>query len=153
MPDAVILLNAYLAVGTGTASADRNLSNRLRKLTWKQTFDDHDVTVMGSTTRVRAIGLGEAEINAEMMHAYTSGDQAENLDSLLENLVSLSQSGGKFLVRMRPVAGNRSATNPEYSMLAVLAERTIFDGEVGDPLQNPITFLSAGDVLRASATT
>lgn len=152
MGDAIILTNAFFAVGTGTASADRNLSPRLKKLTWTEKFDDHDVTCMGSTVRVRAIGLGEAEVKAEMLNSYTTGDSAENIDALVNNLRTVSQGGGKFLIRMRPVDGNRTATNPEYSMLAVMAERTIFDGQVGDPLMNPLTFLSAGDITRATAS-
>jgi hypothetical protein len=153
MGDVIIYTNAFLAVGTGTASADRNLSGRLRKLTWTEKFDDHDVTVMGSTVRVRAIGLGEAEITAELMQSFATGDAEENIDQLVNNLRTVSQSGLKFLVRSRPYNANRSGTNPEYSMLCVQAERTIFDGEVGDPLMNPITFLSAGDITRATATT
>lgn len=153
MGDAIILTNAFFAVGTGSASADRELSGRLKKLTWTEKFDDHDVTCMGSTTRVRAIGLGEAEASVELMQSYTTGDAEENIDQLVNNLRTVSQSGGKFLIRMRPYDANRTATNPEYSMLAVMAERTIFDGQVGDPLMNPLTFLSAGDVSRATATT
>jgi hypothetical protein len=153
MPNTIILTNAFFAVGTGTASADRNISNRLKKLTWNESFDDHDVTVMGSTTRVRAIGLGEADISAEVMQAYDTGDAGENIDQLVENLRTVSQAGLKFLVRMRPYSANRTATNPEYSMLAVMGERTIFDGQVGDPLGNTLTFLSAGDITRATATT
>lgn len=152
MGDAIILTNAFFAVGTGTASADRNLSPRLKKLTWNEKFDDHDVTCMGSTTRVRAIGLGEADVTAELMQSYSTADAAENIDALVNNLRTVSQGGGKFLIRMRPYDANRSGTNPEYSMLAVMAERTIFDGQVGDPLMNPLTFLSAGDITRATAS-
>lgn len=153
MPDVIISTNAFLAIGTGTASADRNVSNRMRSLSWTEKFDDHDVTTMGSTVRVRAIGLGEAEIKAEFMQSYATGDLGENIDALISNLRTVSQSGGSFLVRARPYNSNRSATNPEYTMQCVMAERTLIDANVGDPLMNPITFLSAGDITRATATT
>lgn len=153
MPNVTILTNALFAIGTGTASADRDLSNRLKKLTWDESFDDHDVTTMGSTVRVRAIGLGEAEISAEVMQSYSTADAGENIDNIVNELRTLSQSGSKFLVRMRPVATSRGAANPEYTMLAVMGERTIFDGNVGDPLMNTLTFLSAGDISRSVATT
>ena len=153
MPNVIIATNSLLAVGTGTSSADRDLSNRLRKMTLNETFDDHDVTTMGSTTRVRAIGLGEAEFTAELMQSFSTADAGENIDNILNELIGVSQGGGKFLVRMRPVNGNRGPSNPEYSMLCVMAERTPFDGEVGDPLVNPITFLSAGNLTRSIATT
>lgn len=152
MGDAIILLNQGLWVGTGTASADRNLSSRLLSCQWTEKFDDHDVTTMGSTTRIRAIGLGESDIKAEFMHSYSTADAGENLDKLIDTLRSVSQAGGRFLVRMRPYDANRGATNPEYSMACVMAERTIFDGAVGDPLKNPITFLSADSVTRATVT-
>lgn len=153
MGDAIILTNAFLAVGTGTASADRDLSGRLRKMTWTEKFDDHDVTTMGSTTRVRAIGLGAAEVSAELMQSHSTADGLENIDRLVNDLRTVSQSGGKFLIRVKPYSANRSGTNPEYTMMAVMAERTVFDGQVGDPLMNPLKFLSAGDISRATATT
>jgi hypothetical protein len=149
MPDAIIQLDQGFWIGTGTASADRNLSNRLLSVTWTEKFDDHDVTVMGSTTRVRAIGLGESNIKAEFMHAYSTADAAENLDAIVDTLRTVSQNGGRFLVRVRSQASViRGATNPEYQMACVMAERTIVDGSVGDVLKNPITFLSADSVRR-----
>lgn len=153
MGDVIISTNAFLCIGTGTASADRNVSGRLRKLSWTEKFDDHDVTCMGSSVRVRAIGLGESEIKFETLQSFSTGDLNENIDALVNNLRTVSQSGLSFLVRARPYNANRSATNPEYSMLCVMAERTLIDAQVGDPLMNPITFLSAGDITRATATT
>lgn len=153
MGDVIVMTNGFFAVGTGTASADRDLSDRMKNITFTQSFDDHDVTTMGSTTRVRTIGLGEAEIQAEFMQSYATNDAGENIDKLVDTLVGVSQSGGKFLVRAKPYKANRTGTNPEYTMLCVLAERTVLDAEVGDPLLNPITFLSAGDLTRATATT
>jgi hypothetical protein len=153
MGDVIIATNAFLAVGTGTSSADRNVSGRLRSLAWTETFDEHDVTVMGSTTRIRAIGLGEADVQAEFMQSYSTADAEENIDSLVNNLITVSQGGGKFLIRHRPYNAARGATNPEYSMLSVLSERTIIDAEVGDPVMNPVTFLSAGPVTRVASTT
>lgn len=152
MGDAIILLNAGFWVGTGTASADRNLSSRLLSCSWTEKFDDHDVTTMGSTTRVRAIGLGESDVKAEFMHSYGTADGGESIDRVINTLRDVSQAGGRFLVRVRPYDSARGATNPEYSMACVMAERTILDGAVGDPLKNPITFLSADSVTRTTVT-
>jgi hypothetical protein len=148
MGNAIILTNALIAVGTGSASADRDLSNRTKKIKWNEEFDEHDVTVMGSTTRINAIGLSKASIDAELMQSYTTTDGGENIDQLIDTLRDLSATGGKFLVRIRKANAGRSTTNPEYSMLAVMSKRTIFDGNVGDVLMNPLTFLSAGDISR-----
>ena len=152
MPQAIILTNAGFFVGTGSASADRDLSNRLRSIKWTDDADEHDVTVIGSTTRVRAIGLSESNIDLEVMQSYTTTDGGENIDSILSTLEDLSATGKPFLVRMRRTNGPKSSTNPEYSMLAVMSKRTIFDGEVGDVLMSPITFLSASDVTRSAVT-
>lgn len=148
MPQSIILTNAGFWVGTGSASADRDLSNRLLSLSWSDEYDDHDVTVMGSTTRIRAIGLGEANIDAEVMQSYTTTDGGENIDNILNELRDLSATGKPFLVRMRKTNAGRTTTNPEYSMLAVMSKRTIFDGSVGDVLKTPITFLSASEISR-----
>lgn len=152
MGNAIILTNAMIAIGTGTASADRDISNRTTKVSWTEEFDEHDVTVMGSTTRVRAIGLGEASIDVEVLQSYTTTDGGENIDTIIDTLRDVSATGGKFLVRVRKANSGRSATNPEYSMPCVMSKRTIFDGEVGDVLMNPITFLSAGDIARVTTS-
>ena len=153
MGDVQIFTNALIAVGTGTASADRNLSGRARNITWAEEFEEHDVTTFGSTNRVRALGLGESNLDIELMQSYNTVDAEENIDGLLNTLRDLSATGKKFLVRFRPVNANRSGSNPEYSMLAILSKRNIVDGEVATPLMNPITLLSAGDITRATATT
>lgn len=150
--DSIILTNALVAVGTGTASADRDISNRLLSVSWSEKFDEHDVTTMGSTNRVRALGLGEASIDLEVMQSYSTADVGENIDSILQTLRDLSATGKKFLVRFRPVSGNRSGSNPEYSMLSVMSGRNIVDGKIGDPQKNKLTFLSAGDVLRVTTS-
>lgn len=152
MPQSIILTNAGVWVGTGSASADRDISNRTRNISWTEEFDEHDVTVMGSTTRLRAIGLGESNIDIEVMQSYTTTDGGENIDALFQTLQDLSATGKPFLVRMRRTNAGKSSTNPEYSMLSVMSKRTIFDGEVGDVLMNPITFLSAGEVTRSAVT-
>lgn len=152
MPQSIILTNAGIWVGTGSASADRDLSNRTRSISWTDEADEHDVTVMGSTTRIRAIGLSESNIDMEVMASYTTTDGGENIDQLLATLEDLSATGKPFLVRMRKTNAGRSTTNPEYSMLAVMSKRTIFDGEVGDVLMSPITFLSASDVSRVTTS-
>lgn len=152
MPDATIQTNALVAVGTGTASADRDISNRLRSVSFTRENEEHDATVMGSTTRIRAIGIGEASMEGELLQSYTTGDGGENIDSLLSILNDLSATGKKFLVRFRPVNAAKNATNPEWTMLAVSAQQTVADGEVGSLQMNPFTFLSAGDLTRATAS-
>lgn len=152
MPQVIVLTNALLAIGTGSASADRDISNRVKKITWNEEFEEHDVTTMGSTTRQRAIGLGESSIDFDTMMSYTTTDGGENIDQLAQDLIDLSATGKRFLVRLRKTNANRSATNPEYSMLCVMAKRTIFDGEVGDVLMNSLSFLSADTMTRVAAS-
>lgn len=152
MPQTIVLNNAMVAVGTGSASADRDISNRLMSVGWKESFEEHDVTTMGSTTRQRAIGLGESSIECEVMQSYTTTDGGENIDSLVDTLRDRSATGGRFLVRVRKTNAGKSSTNPEYSMLCVMSERTIIDGEVGSPLKNSLTFLSADDLTRSAVS-
>ena len=148
MPQSIILTNALVAIGTGSASADRDLSNRVMSVKWDEKFEEHDVTTMGSTVRQRAIGLGESSIECEVMQSYTTTDGGENIDDLVNTLRDRSATGGRFLVRVRKTNAGRSTTNPEYSMLCVMSERTILDGKVGEVLNNKLTFLSADDLSR-----
>jgi hypothetical protein len=152
MGDPIILTDALLAVGTGTASADRDISNRLRSISWNQEFEDHDVTTMGSTQRVHALGLSDGSLEGELLMSYSTADAGENIDRLLETLNDLSATGKSFLVRLRPKNAAKNATNPEYSMLAKSAKKTIIEGEVGNPQMTGFIFLPAGNITRATAS-
>lgn len=152
MPNAIVMLNAGIWVGTGSASADRDISNRVTSIKWDEKFEEHDVTTMGASTRARAIGLGESKIDVEVMQSYTTTDGGENIDDLLNTFRDLSATGKKFLVRMRKTNANKSATNPEYSMLCVMSERGVFDAKVGDVLDNKISLLSADDLNRSAVS-
>jgi len=152
MGQAIVLTNALIAVGTGTASADRDLSNRVKSIKWNEEFEEHDVTTFGATVRARAIGLGASSIDVELLQSYTTSDGGENVDDLVNTWRDLSASGKQFLIRVRKANAAKSATNPEYSMPVVMAKRNIFDGEVGDVLMNSLSFLSAGDVIRSTTS-
>ena len=152
MGQAIVLTNALIAVGTGTASADRDLSNRVKSIKWGEEFEEHDVTCMGATVRARAIGLSASSIDVELLQSYTTSDGGENVDDLVNTWRDLSASGKQFLVRVRKTNAGRSATNPEYAMPCVMAKRNIFDAEVGDVLMNSLSFLSAGDVSRVASS-
>ena len=151
--DATVFTNPLIAIGTGTASADRNLSNRARSLSWTEEFEDHDITTFGDTRRAHAVGLGDSTLDLEFLQSYATADGGENVDLLFNTILDLSASGKAVLFRFRPINAARNATNPEYSMLVRMTGRTIADGEIGAVLTNPISLLAAGDITRATATT
>lgn len=152
MGNVILFTNPLIAIGTGTASADREISNRATKVTWTEEFEDHDVTTFGSSNRVRALGLADSNLDVDLMQSYSTADGGENIDDLLTTLRDLSATGKKFMVRFRPVNAARSASNPEYTMLCIQTKRNVVDGEVSTPLTQSISFLSAGDLTRVATS-
>ena len=49
---------------------------------------------------------------------------------------------------IRPDAGAKSATNPEYTGNALLASYSPIGGSVGDVAAAPVTFVGTGDLAR-----
>lgn len=152
MGNAIIFTNPMIMVGTGSASADRDISDRTRKITWTEEFEDHDVTCFGSSTRAHALGMADCKLDLEVMQSYGTADGGENIDNLLSTLRDISATGKKFLVKFRPSNACATGTNPQYTMLAIMSKRNIVDGEVGAALTNPISLMSAGDMTRATSS-
>lgn len=146
----IIFNNAFVLISTSTATGTRDMSNRVTKVTLERDADEHDDTVMGLTARSRVIGLESWQFNMGMIQSFSTEDQGENTDNILNELYRLSQSGGKFLVSVRKHSTELLGTaNPTYSGLCVLKGYNPLDGEVGDLLKTDVTFLGSGNLSRS----
>jgi hypothetical protein len=113
-----------------------NLSDHATSITVETTRDEVDVTAMGAVQKVTTPGLGDATITATFLQDYAAG----SVDATLSGLAT---SSTPFTVEVRPTPGGRSATNPGYTLSALMYGYTPLDGSVGDALAITTSFRNA----------
>lgn len=145
-----IFTDASVIVSTSTSVGTRDLSNRTMKVTLNRDADEHDDTVMGLTAHSRVIGLEKWSFKMDLLQSFTTGDQGENTDQILNTLYDVSKVGNKFLVSVkRHSTGLQGTGNPIYSGLCVLKGFNPLDGSVGDLLKTGVEFLGSGNLSRS----
>lgn len=146
----VIFNNALVMISTSTAAGTRDMSNRVTKVTLERDADEHDDTVMGLTARSTVIGLEKWNFSMGMIQSFSTEDQGENTDAILDTLYTSSKNGGKFLVSVRKHSTEaRGPANPTYEGLCVLKGYNPLDGEIGDVLKTDVSFLGSGNLTRS----
>ncbi len=113
-----------------------NISDHVRSVSVETERDEVDVTAMGAANREYVAGLGDATITIEVYQDF----QAASIDS---TLWPLSTSDTPFTVKVRPTTAAISATNPEYSMSALMYGYNPIAGVVGDAMTTEVTFRNA----------
>lgn len=131
-----VLLDAAVTVNSV------NLSGLVRKATLKIMADEQDSTAMGATYHARLGGLKDWSLDLEFNQDFA----ASQVDATLSPL-----SGTVTTVTVKPTSAANSATNPQYSGLALLQEYTPIDGSVGDLAIAPVSFKGAGTLSRLVA--
>ena len=125
------MMNAYYKVN------NVDLSDHVRQIDLKYEGQMKDATAMGADTVVNMAGLKNWSIDVE----WNADWAASNVDVTCFPLVGAAA----FTVILRPVNTTRSATNPDYSGLAVLPSYSPISGvKVGDMAIAKTTFQCAG---------
>lgn len=134
-----VLTNAFVEVDAV------DLSNHFSTIEVNTERDEVDVTGFGSTQREILLGLGDGTISGEVFQDFATG-------SVDETLWPLSQGDTPFVVRVRADAGVVSATNPEYTMTAVLPTFNPLSGSVGEANSTSVTFRNSDQAGIVRAT-
>lgn len=121
-----------------------NLSNHISSVTIESSFDEVDVTAFGSTYKEILQGMGDGTITLSVFQDFA----AASVDA---TLWPLSQSGASFPVVVKPTSAAVSATNPSYTMTAVLLSFNPIAGAVGEASTTDVTLRnsSATGIVRA----
>lgn len=98
--------------------------------------DEVEVTAFGATNKEYLPGLGDATITMTAFQDFASNE-------LDQNLWVLSKSDTPFEVTVRPTNSAVGATNPEYSMMALLYSYSPISGAVGEASTTELTFRNA----------
>lgn len=136
----VVLLDAVVTVDAV------ELSDHADKVTITSSKDLVETTSFGAVSKQNLIGLGDATIAVEFFQDF----DASSVDA---TLWPLHESGETFDVVIKPTSGGVSATNPSYTMTAVLPEFAPLDAGVGEASKVTVTFQNAGadGITRATA--
>jgi hypothetical protein len=123
-----------------------DLSDHVREITINMSAEDLDATAMGATSRAHAVGLRDDRMEVTFLQDYA----AAKVDATLSGLVSSSTG---VTVVAKPTSGAVSATNPTYTMTALLFDYTPIDATVGEISAPEVVFLPApgSKITRATA--
>jgi hypothetical protein len=104
--------------------------------------DDLETTAFGQGFRTRIGGLKQASLTLNFMQDFAAGSVDAVLSPLLATLAT---------VVIKPTSGTVTATNPSYTMTALVTQYSPFASSVGDIASLSVTFPVSGTVTRATA--
>lgn len=121
------------------------LSDHGNEVSVETSRDEQDVTGFGATNKETLFDLGDATITCTFFQDFAAG----SIDAVLW---PLSTTDTPFTVKIRPTSAAISATNPEYSMQALMSGYSPISGARGAPASTPVTFRNASSSGLARAT-
>lgn len=124
------LTNCYVNVNGNV------ISNRIQSVDFASVRDTIEVTAMGATAKEYVLGIADANVQ---MTAFQDIDTAA-LDAVL---YPLHITNTPFVVEVRPTSAGRSASNPAYTITALLPEYHPINGDVGSAFQTDLQFINA----------
>lgn len=121
-----------------------NLSDHCSQVEIEAASDEVDVTSFGAANKEIRLGLGDGTMSATFFQDFASG----SVDATLQ---SLRGSNNAFPVVCKGASVAVSATNPSYTMQAVLPTYTPLSGSVGEASTIEASFRNASQsgIVRA----
>jgi hypothetical protein len=129
--------NDYFVSINGT-----DFSTSLNSVELAEEADNLETTAFGSTWRTRIGGLKQASLTLNFMQDFAAG----SVDAVLNPLL-----GSIATVVVKATSGTVSATNPTYTMTALVTQYSPFASSVGDIATLSVTWPVSGSVVRATA--
>ena len=122
-----------------------DLSDHVKSVSIETEREELDATAMGAVNKVVMAGLGDATITMTVLADYAAGE----IDA---TLWPLSSTTTPFTVTVKPSSAATSATNPLYSMSALLFNYSPISGSVGEMNETQISFRNASQAGLTRAT-
>lgn len=114
-----------------------DVSNHVQKISAPEKWDNIEVTGMGAAFKERLLGLGDFSVPLTLFQDYASG-------SVFQTLKSVAGSNTPCTVVLRPVKADPvSATNPNFTFLAVVDGNDIVNAQVGQAAMVDVTLWNA----------
>lgn len=119
-----------------------DFSATLNSVELSQEADDLETTAFGSSWRTRIGGLKQASLTLNFMQDFGAGSVDATLNPLLGSIAT---------VVIKPTSGTVTATNPTYTMTALVTQYSPFASSVGDIATLSVTWPVSGSVVRGTA--
>ena len=119
-----------------------DFSTNLNSVELSQEADDLETTAFGSSWRTRIGGLKQASLTLNFMQDFGAGSVDATLNPLLGSIAT---------VVIKPTSGTVTATNPTYTMTALVTQYSPFASSVGDIATLSVTWPVSGSVVRGTA--
>ncbi len=113
-----------------------NLSDHVSEVSMETERDEVDVTAMGANNRVFVAGLGDATMTVTFFQDFAAAE----VDA---TLWPLSTTNTAFVVSIKASSAATSATNPLFSMTALMYGYSPLSGGIGDASSTEVTFRNA----------
>jgi hypothetical protein len=119
-----------------------DFSTNLNSVELSQEADDLETTAFGSSWRTRIGGLKQASLTLNFMQDFGAGSVDATLNPLLGSIAT---------VVIKPTSGTVTATNPSYTMTALVTQYSPFASSVGDIATLSVTWPVSGSVVRGTS--
>lgn len=118
-----------------------DFSSSLAAATLEITAEEQETTAFGSGYRTRIGGLKDASLSLDFHQDFGAGAVDATLFPLL---------GTQATVTIKPTSGSVSATNPSYSMVALVTQYSPFASSIGDLATLSVSWPVSGTVTRGT---
>ena len=121
-----------------------SLSDHIASVTLGSTYDVLETTAFGggnvpAAAKERIAGLVDNSVTLEFHQDFAAGDVEATIYPLLGTVAA---------VRIQPVNGAISTTNPEYQFNALVSEWTPLNGAVGELATASVTWPITGAIVK-----
>jgi hypothetical protein len=113
-----IFMGNKVAVIVGTTNT---ITDHVSTVSLSRELDVVDITAMNDTVANAITGVERSTLNLELYNDFDAG----SVNALFENAL-----GTKLNIRLVPVSGTVSATNPSYTMSCLISNWTPINGSV-----------------------
>lgn len=122
-----------------------NFSDHTSSVTVNLSKDEVETTNFSGQGRERVHGLKDDSFEINLQQDFAAGEVDATLYPLWDGET-------EFTVKVRPTAGAKSTSNPEYTATCILLEYTPLAGDVGSLSETSVTFPSQRTgITRATA--
>jgi hypothetical protein len=118
------------------------LGNSVKSIELTETSDTKETTAFGDGWTTMVAGLKSASVKIDFYQDYAASAVEATIGGLLGTLATVAIIAN---------GGTASATNPSYTMTALVSTLSPVSGAVGDVATNSITWPVSGTVVKALA--
>ena len=141
--------NAGFQIQVSSAYVD--LTNHVQSITINRSFDELEVTAMGSAGRQYVAGLEVSTIAVDFLNDDATSSVMQTLNTLVGTTAAFKIC--QTTVPGSPSTATISASNPLYTGLVLVNKLTPVAGKVGDISMQSLTFTVSGAITVAPTGT